>query len=373
MKYNKQKHLLAKREATNAFRFLRTPKAGVVDFCSNDYLGLARVREVLAVGEIKGSGGSRLLAGNYDEIESLEDYLSVFHKAESTLIFNSGYNANIGFFSAVPQKGDIVFYDELIHASIKDGMRLSFAKSYSFKHNDINNLKQKLENSEGGGDIYIVAEAVYSMDGDSAPLEDLVSLSNEYNACLVVDEAHSVGVFGEKGEGLVQELGLESQIPIRIITFGKAIGAHGAAILSSQLIKHFLINFSRSFIYTTALPPSSILAIKSSYLALQTGEKTKQITKNITFFRALVSKEKNIIIIESFSSIQCVLVSGNHNVKSFSDCLINKGFDVRAVLSPTVLKGQERLRICLHVFNSEKEIKDLVVELVKVLDCEHIN
>jgi len=371
MEFNKQNHLLAKREATNAFRFLKTTKEGVIDFCSNDYLGLARAGEVFTRQQVKGSGGSRLLAGNYFEIEALEAYLPIFHKSESALVYNSGYNANVGFFSAVPQKGDTVFYDELIHASIKDGMRLSFAKSFSFKHNDISDLIKRLDRAEG--DVYIVAEAVYSMDGDSAPLKELVVLSNEYNACLVVDEAHSVGVFGPKGEGLVQELGLESQIPIRIITFGKAIGAHGAAILSNHLIKDFLINFSRSFIYTTALPPYSISAIKSSYLALETGEKTKQIKKNITFFRALVSKENNIHLIESFSSVQCILVSGNEKVKCISNDLITTGFDVRAVLSPTVLKGQERLRICLHVFNTEKEIKDLVVALVKVLGSDHID
>jgi 8-amino-7-oxononanoate synthase len=358
MEFNKQKHLLAKRKATNAFRFLKTSEAGKIDFCSNDYLGLSKVGEVFKGIQVKGSGGSRLLAGNYPEIETLETYLASFHKSESALVFNSGYSANVGFFSAVPQKGDTVFYDELIHASIKDGMRLSFAKTYSFKHNNLSDLRKKLNRAEG--DVYIVVEAVYSMDGDSAPLKEIVKVSNEFNACLVVDEAHSIGVFGKKGEGLVQALGLESQIPIRIVTFGKAIGAHGATILSNSLIKDFLINFSRSFIYTTALPPYSISAITTSYNEMSLGLKTKELRGKISHFKTEISNFKNISLIESNSSIQCVLVSGNEEVKVFSKFLFNHGFDARAVLSPTVTEGEERLRICLHVFNSNEEITELV-------------
>ncbi len=366
MEFNKQKHLLARREATNAFRFLKTSEDSKVDFCSNDYLGLSKAGEVFNDIQVKGSGGSRLLAGNYVEIEALETYLASFHKTESALVFNSGYNANIGFFSAVPQKGDTVYYDELIHASIKDGMRLSFAKTYSFKHNDIADLRKKLSRAEG--DVYIVVEAIYSMDGDAAPLKDMVDVANEFNACLVVDEAHSVGVFGKHGEGLVQELGLENQIPIRIVTFGKAIGAHGATVLSNGLIKDFLINFSRSFIYTTALPPYSISAIRSSYNEMSLGEKTKQLKSIINHFKIEVSKYNTISIIESYSSIQCVLVSGNKEVKLFSEFLTERGFDVRPVMSPTVSEGEERLRICLHVFNTNEEI----TELVKLLGSEII-
>lgn len=366
MKFIKQKHLLAKREAANAFRFLKTSKESKVDFCSNDYLGLSVAGEIFSPLQVKGSGGSRLLAGNYTEIEDLESYLASFHKSESALIFNSGYNANVGFFSSVPQKGDTVFYDELIHASIKDGMRLSFAKAYSFKHNDLVDLGNKLKRTQG--DIYIAVEAVYSMDGDSAPLSSLVTLADRVNACLVVDEAHSIGVFGDGGEGLVQELGLESKIPVRIVTFGKAIGAHGAAILANGLIKDFLINFSRSFIYTTALPPYSISAIKSSYLQITTGEKTRVLRSKIKHFKEEISKNKKLSVIESNSSIQCVLIPGNKEVKLFSSFLFERGFDVKAVMSPTVSEGLERLRICLHVFNTNEEI----TELVKLLDSESI-
>lgn len=356
MEFKKQKHLLTQREEANAFRFLKT-SSGLTDFCSNDYLGLAKRGEVFEGTQIKGSGGSRLLAGNFTEIEELEAFLAAFHQSESALMFNSGYNANVGFFSAVPQKGDTIFYDELIHASVKDGMRLSFAKSYSFKHNDIEDLKKKLNRAEG--DVYLVVESVYSMDGDSAPLVELVKLAEEFNLILIVDEAHAVGVFGEHGEGLVQSLGLEDNIPVRIVTFGKAIGAHGAAVISNQLIKDYLINFCRSFIYTTALPPYGIQAIQSSYLALKNDQLNKVLLQKISLFKAQFLKQDLDFFILSNSSIQCVLFSGNQNVKKVSFILKEAGFDVRPVMSPTVKKGEERIRICLHAFNTDNEIINL--------------
>lgn len=360
MIFNKQKHLLAKRAEANAFRFLKTTD-NLVDFCSNDYLGLARKGEVFPEVQVKGSGGSRLLAGNYQEIEDLEGYLSNFHQAESALVFNSGYNANVGFFSAVPQKRDTVLYDELIHASIKDGMRLSFAKSFSFKHNSLDELEQRLKKAEG--DVYVVVEAIYSMDGDHADLVGFVELCNRYKACLIVDEAHSVGVFGEKGEGLVQAFNLADQIPVRIITFGKAIGAHGAAVLCCSTLKDFLVNFSRSFIYTTALPPYCIRSIKNSYSSIEDGKATQILQSKIALFRNEISKYDTLSLIESESSIQCVLCVGNEKVKRVCESVSKAGFDIRPVMSPTVPIGRERIRICLHVFNSDEEIVGLVKHL----------
>ncbi|MBL56791.1 MAG: 8-amino-7-oxononanoate synthase [Flavobacteriales bacterium] len=363
MEFKKQKHLLTQREEANAFRFLRQSE-GLIDFCSNDYLGLAQSGEEFSGNQVKGSGGSRLLAGNYPDIEAFEEFLAGFHQSESALMFNSGYNANVGFFSSVPQKGDTIFYDELIHASIKDGMRLSFAKSYAFKHNDLNDLKNKLKRAEG--DVYVVVESVYSMDGDSAPLIELSAFCTKEGLCLIVDEAHAVGVFGSKGEGLVQCLGLEREIPVRIVTFGKAIGAHGAAVLSSKLVKDFLVNFSRSFIYTTALPPYAIQSLKSSYEALKNNVLTEELRRKINLFKSQFSAGSSQVLISSNSSIQCVLIPGNERIKVFSGNLINQGFDVRPVLSPTVKKGQERIRICLHVFNSDEEI----IRLSHAIKCQ---
>ncbi len=353
MKFKKQKHLLAQREKADAFRVLNNYN-NLIDFCSNDYLGLSRGGEELKGMYAKGSGGSRLLAGNYTQIVDFENFLSGYHHSEEALMFNSGYNANVGFFSAVPQKGDTIVYDELIHASVKDGMRLSFAKSYSFKHNDIEDLKKKLRHAEG--DVYVVVESVYSMDGDSAPLTDLVNLCEAEGHILVVDEAHGIGVFGNQGEGLVQYLELEDKVPVRIITFGKAVGAHGAAILSNVTIKNFLINFCRSFIYTTALPPYTIQSLTHSYLTLQSGDLTIDLREKIRLFKAQFNPIESEYLISSDSSIQCVVFPGNKLVRYVSECIIKAGFYVKPVLSPTVKKGKERIRICIHVFNSNSEI-----------------
>lgn len=356
MNFKKQKHLLSQRERINAFRVLNEHK-NLIDFCSNDYLGLSRGGEEFKGIQVKGSGGSRLLAGNYTQIVDFEEFLSKYHDCEEALMFNSGYNANVGFFSAVPQKGDTILYDELIHASVKDGMRLSFAKSYSFKHNDINDLKKKLSYTEG--DIYVVVESVYSMDGDSSPLIDLAHFCELEGLILIVDEAHGLGVFGDRGEGLVQYLKLVEKVPVRIITFGKAVGAHGAAILSNLTIKNFLINFCRSFIYTTALPPYTIQSLSNSYLALQSGGLTIKLKDNIRLFKAQFTEVERERLISSDSSIQCVLFPGNENVRFVSDCLIDKGFYVKPVLSPTVKKGKERIRICIHTFNTDNQIINL--------------
>lgn len=364
MKFKKQKHLLTQREEANAFRFLSQSKDRI-DFCSNDYLGLSKNGEEFKGIQVKGSGGSRLLAGNYPEIQDFEVFLSEYHKADEALMFNSGYNANVGFFSSVPQKGDTILYDEYIHASVKDGMRLSFAKNYSFKHNDINDLKKKLKYAEG--DVYVAVESVYSMDGDSAPLNDLVEFCERENLILIVDEAHGVGVFGEGGEGLVQHLKIEQRVPVRIITFGKAIGAHGAAVLSNSTIKNFLINFCRSFIYTTALPPHAIQSLESSYAMVKTGSLSQMLMKKIELFKTQFSFSESQKLIPSNSSIQCVLFSGNSSVKRVCSDLNNLGFDVRPVLSPTVKKGKERIRICIHTFNSNQEIINLANAIKKYL------
>tara|TARA_Y100000589_G_scaffold315393_1_gene338894 strand:+ start:2223 stop:3320 length:1098 start_codon:yes stop_codon:yes gene_type:complete len=364
MKFKKQKHLLTQREEANAFRFL-SQSEGLIDFCSNDYLGLSKNGEEFDGVQIKGSGGSRLLAGNYSEIQDFEFFLSQYHKADEALMFNSGYSANVGFFSSVPQKGDTIIYDEYIHASVKDGMRLSFAKNYSFKHNDIKDLEKKLKYTEG--DVYVAVESVYSMDGDSAPLNELVEFCERENLILIVDEAHGVGVFGDYGEGLVQHLQIEQKVPIRIITFGKAVGAHGAAVLSNLTIKNFLINFCRSFIYTTALPPHVIKSLESSYTIIKTGRLSQVLMKKIELFKTQFSFSDSKKLIASNSSIQCVLFPGNNKVKEVCSGLNKAGFDVRPVLSPTVKKGEERIRICIHTFNSNDEIISLANAIKKYL------
>lgn len=347
-----------------------------IDFSSNDYLGLSsdinvfqRSHEYLLELEMQQNGatGSRLISGNHELYQQVEEFLSDFHKSESALIFNSGYDANIGFFSSVPQKGDVILYDEYAHASIRDGILLSNAKSYKFKHNDLNDLRSLLERSRGvfnASEIYIVTESVFSMDGDSPDLKKMVDLMHQFNSLLVVDEAHAVGVFGANGEGIVQKLGLQDHVFARIITFGKAIGCHGAAILGSKGLKEYLVNFARSFIYTTGLPPHSLSTILMSYQELIHSYKQSDLEDNIRFFKDEINRlQLDGSFISSNSSIHCYLISGNEKVKSIANNLQNQGFEVKPILSPTVPEGQERIRFCLHSYNSKEEITNVLETL----------
>lgn len=364
--FEKLQKQLDKRKSENSFRELKS-KDGLIDFSSNDYLGISRLLNIEST-EAVGSTGSRLLQGNYALIVSLEEELADFHQSESALVYNSGYVGNIGLFSAIPQKGDVIFYDEFIHASVKDGMRLSFAKNYSFKHNDLEDLEKKylkLKN-EIKGEVFVAVESVYSMDGDKAPLVELVQLSKRYNIALVVDEAHAVGVYGYKGEGLVQSLGLQNEVAIRLVTFGKALGCHGAVVLASKLIKEYLVNFSRSFIYSTALPPVAVKVIKDAYSLMKTKEQCKLLRSNINYFRVASLHSELNGLISSDSAVQCMVIPGNNQAKRSSEYLQRNGFDVRSILSPTVPRGLERLRICIHSFNTKKEIDELILSLSSI-------
>ncbi|MBC3756796.1 8-amino-7-oxononanoate synthase [Hyunsoonleella sp. SJ7] len=364
---------LADRTANNALRQLRE-QSELVDFSSNDYLGFSKneiifneAHQFLIEQNVKQNGatGSRLLSGNHKLFKIVEEQLCAFHNCEASLIFNSGYDANIGFFSCVPQRGDVILFDEFIHASIRDGIAMSHAKSYKFKHNDLIDLEKRCqaERSRSPQDaiIYIATESVFSMDGDSPDLFAMVDLCKSHNAFLVVDEAHAGGVFGTSGVGMVQHLNLETAIFARIVTFGKAMGCHGAAILGSETLRQYLLNFSRSFIYTTALPPHSLATIHSAYNNLFETKNIQALHKNIAYFKSeLVQNNLQDIFIESNSAIHCCVISGNDKVKSIAKRLQEQGFDVKAILSPTVPKGQERLRFCLHSYNSPEEISKVL-------------
>ena len=374
---------LETRKSQGTFRSLKLSK-GLVDFSSNDYLGftgneriLQRAAEIHKTGENhrNGSGGSRLLTGNHPLNVKAEELVAYFHKAEAALIFNSGYDANLGFFAAVPGKNDLILYDEFIHASIRDGIQLSLAKAVKFRHNDLEDLRERISRLKNDifGEVFLVTESIFSMDGDAPNLQALVSLAEEHNCFVIVDEAHAVGV---KNAGIIAEEGLQDRVFARIVTFGKALGAHGAAILGQKALKDFLVNYARSFIYSTALPPHSLATIMAAYEELQ-GPGISQVDKlqqNIMTFKTEVSKMAfQDHFLESESAIHCCILPGNEQVKRTSRVLAQKGFDVRPILSPTVPKGKERLRICLHSFNSEEEIKALTRALKEILETQRIN
>lgn len=355
------KQQLAERQSAGNYRELK-PESGLADFCSNDYLGFARSvtlkdsieAEVNQYADSKnGSTGSRLLAGNSHYAEELEASIAAFHGFEAGLIYNSGYDANLGLFSSLPQRGDTIIIDELAHASIIDGARLSYANRYSFKHNDTDSLQGKLKHAKGT--IYIAVESIYSMDGDAVPLKAIASIAQQYGAHLIVDEAHATGV---SGSGLVEELNLQAQVFAKVVTFGKALGCHGAVVLGSDPLRHYLINFSRSFIYTTAAPFHQLAAIKMAYRLLQqSGPEQELLHRNIRFFKEQFINQANLI--PSDSAIQCLLLKSNDRAKALSDLLQAGGFDVRPILSPTVAAGSERVRICLHSFNTLTELGQL--------------
>lgn len=362
----------------NALRKLPALRS-IADFSSNDYLGLSQSKEIfdgaheylLDRNYIKnGATGSRLISGNHDVYKETEDFVYRFHKSEAALIFNSGYDANVGLFSSVPQKEDVVLYDEYIHASIRDGMRLSNAKAYKFKHNDLNHLESLITRYKNdSGEIYIVTESVFSMDGDSPDLVQLVSLTEKHHCHLIVDEAHALGVFGDKGEGLLQHLDLHDKVFARIMTFGKGLGCHGAAILGSAQLREYLVNFARSFIYTTALPQHSLATILTAYKTLEKDANAKnRLLYNVSFFTSQMEQLKlSNYFIPSHSAIHCAVIPGNEKVKNISSVLQQKGFDVKAILSPTVPQGQERLRFCIHSFNTQEEIENVLQELKQLL------
>lgn len=359
---------LNERREQEALRRLRLSE-GKIDFSSNDYLGIVTNRLLGASTLAHGSTGSRLLTGNYPLLEETERELAAFHQAEAGLLFNSGYDANLGVLSCVPQRGDTILYDQLSHASIRDGIRLSFAQSFSFNHNDVGDLERRLKSAgavaggmrgggaEVGSRIFVVTESVFSMDGDLAPLEPIIRLCNAYGAHCILDEAHGTGVIGPVGEGLAQSLGLQMEFVVRIHTFGKAVGCHGAIVLGSERLRRFLINFCRPLIYTTALPPASVRAIGDAYRLFPTMQSEREQLRLLIdrFRQAAIGYQR----LESLTPIQVVIVPGNAAVRKLAEQLQQAGLDIRPILYPTVPRGSERLRIVIHSFNTAAEIDRL--------------
>lgn len=344
---------LLKRRVLGNLRRLHISE-GLIDFCSNDYLGLARsslLRECPTHG--CGSTGSRLLTGNSRLAVALEEEIAAFHGYEAGLLLNCGYMANVGLLSAVATQECTILFDSNIHASMRDGIRLSRGEALPFRHNDLTHLEQRLKKSTPQKERFIVIESIYSTDGTRAPLPQISSLAKQYGAHLIVDEAHAVGVFGPAGRGLVAEHNLMGDVFAQVITFGKALGTFGACVLGSHIVKEALINFATPYIYTTALPPHALVAIKASY----------------DLFPKMDAERKRLhTLMRAFSSqthIHPIPVPGNKAAIQLSHHLARHGLDVRPLLSPTVRRGQEILRVSLHAFNTEEQVNHLK-ELVHV-------
>lgn len=340
-------------------------QSDLTDFVSNDYLGLAINKELNELireafrNHKSGIGGtgSRLLSGNHPYYQEVEDLLKSVFKAEAVLVFNSGYQANQAVVSSIADKGDTIIYDQLAHICLKEGAWLSKAESIAFKHNELKDLKMKLEQTKGRK--FVVTETVFSMDGDIAPVADMIELCKAYDAYLIVDEAHSTGSYGKDGSGLLVDWMIEKDVLARIYTFGKSMGVHGACVAGSRTLIDYLINFARPLIYTTSLPPHSLLAIRESFKYLISHHTLQDdLQKGIKQFR---NRFPDAI---SETAIQPVIMGSNEKAKAASGLLKDQGLDVRPILSPTVQRGKERLRISLHTYNTPDEI-DLLTSVLK--------
>lgn len=367
-----------KRKALSANRELR-PESSAIDLSSNDYLGisrrlaepdrLARILDSIKSSAI-GATGSRLVSGNTEHHERLEAQIATFHRADSALLFGSGYEANIGVLSAIPTRNDTILYDSLIHASMRDGIRLAQARSYSFRHNDLNDLKIKLARYSSRGELYIAVESLYSMDGDFAPLVELCDLADSVGAFLIVDEAHASGVYGPGGAGLVVEAGLSERVLLRVHTFGKALGYRGACAVGAAAVRDALINSARSFIYTTAQDRLTLSLIGEAYHLIHEADSERALLKGlIERFRSFKERFSKLHFLNSNSPIQGVVIPGNSSALAAEAMLCDAGFAVRAIRAPTVPVGSERLRLCLHSFNTEEQIS-AVLEILA--DCRDI-
>lgn len=365
---------LAEREQNGLLRKL-THTFPEIDFCSNDYLGFSKLGlldakllslavEASTSGEKQpgyfGATGSRLISGNSRFMDEAEKQIALFHHAQSALIFNSGYDANVGLLSSVPQKTDLILFDEHVHASIYDGIRLSHATHYKFKHNDLEDLEELIQRHQKNFEnIYVVVESVYAMDGDSAPLLELVDICQDFkNIFLIVDEAHAIGVFGKQGRGLCNALSIEKLCFARIYTYGKAMGCHGAAIVGSEILRNYLINFSRTFIYTTALPYYSIEAIKHAYQLLIETDQKDALQNNIAYFYSKAAPIKNCV--KSQSAIHTMMLGSNEQVDRLNKDLKAKNIHARLMKSPIVKPGRERIRFSIHSYNTREQIDQLV-------------
>ncbi len=334
----------------------------LIDLTSNDYLGFAKSlhfsEKTWSIFHQIGSTGSRLLTGNHLFFEELEDKIAHWHGAESCLLYNTGYTANLGLIAALGMHKATFLYDIEIHASMIDGMILAQGKHVAFRHNDLNSLEQKLRTAQPP--IFVLVESIYSISGDFAPLKEIADLCSRYEAALIVDEAHSTGICGPSGMGCVADHKIESQVFARIHTFSKALGCHGACILGSQTLKKYLLNFSRPWIYTTALPLPILSWIEASYerLRKEADSHQRRLHTLIHYF------QKKTGIQTTQTPIQPIFKKGIENVRYLSQQLKLHGLDVRAIVPPTTKRGKECLRIVLHSFNREQEI-DTLWEVLK--------
>jgi len=344
----------------------------VLNFCSNDYLGLAndtRIKRAAAEAIEKhgfGSGASRLVCGNMSPHDGLEADLAQFKNTESALVYSSGYMANTGIIPALMDRHSVVLSDRLNHASIVDGIVLARAKLVRYPHADVQALGEILKNLPVSQRKLIVTDSVFSMDGDRAPLKEIVDLASSYEAMIMVDEAHAFGVFGRCGGGLVEELSLGAQVDIQMGTLSKAAGCFGAYVCTGKVLRDYLINKSRSFIYTTAMPPALAQAARVALKIILGGSQLRRnLQENSDYLRAEI-KAMGFDTMNSTTPIIPLLVKDPAQAVALSKRLLEQGIFVQAIRPPTVPKGTARLRLTVTATHTKEDLDQLLNALKKI-------
>lgn len=346
----------------------------VLLLCSNNYLGLAE-HPALAAASIRAierygasSGASRLVSGTMELHEQLERSVAAFKKSESALVFNSGHAANTGIIPALVGRGDAVYSDRLNHASIVDGIRLSGARLFRYAHNDHQQLAELLEKHNGFGRSLIVTDGVFSMDGDLAPLTELADLKRRHDALLMVDDAHGSGVLGPQGRGSAELLGAAGDVDIKMGTFGKALGSFGAYAAVSGELRELLVNRSRSFIFSTSLPPSVLAASLAAVEVVQSLEGDllrERLHANAAFFRRGL-KELGFFVPEGSTQIIPVLTGDTEITMRFSAALLEEGIFAQGIRPPTVPGGSCRIRFTIMATHSMDDLENALEIIGKV-------
>lgn len=336
----------------------------LLNLSSNNYLNFADnkkiTQEFLDFAGNKysfGSASARLLTGTLPVYKELEELLSNLYNKDATLLYNSGYHANVGISSAINQKGDVIFSDKLNHASIIDGMRLSDGKFFRFPHNNMEALEKLLERERKNyKNAFIITESVFSMDGDIEDLKRIIKLKKKYNCIMIIDEAHAFGVFGENGLGVAEELGIIDDVDLIVGTFGKSVGSMGAFVTGSKTMINFLINKSRSFIFSTALPPINIAFTK--WIIENKFPKTKAKRKNMLSIAKKFGSDSHIIP---------VVIGENKDTVDLCEVLFHNGYFTLPIRPPTVPAGTSRLRLSLTADIQEKDLTVLKEKINEVL------
>jgi len=354
-------------------RTLNTPQSPhiIVDgkeylaFCSNDYLGLANHPQLIAAlqqGAAQwgvGAGAAHLVSGHFEPHHRLEQQLAAFVGKPAALLFSTGYMANLGVVQALVGRGDTVFADKLNHASLNDAMTLSRAGVKRYRHGDMEQLARSLEQTKSGRKL-IITDAVFSMDGDIAPLREMLALCERHDAWLYVDDAHGFGVLGERGRGSLAHFGIESSRIIYMATLGKAAGVSGAFVAAEQVVIDTLINHANSYVYTTATPPALSSALQQSLQLIEQGDERR------AHLQHLVARLRNGLaglpwaLMESDTAIQPLLIGDNQRALELSAALREQGIWVAAIRPPTVPQGTARLRITLSAEHGESDVDRLV-------------